>query len=202
MKKLYFKYGAMNSGKTLEILRTAHNYEENGYKVMIIKPYCDKKGEDTIISRVGISRKVSHLLKENEFVSDLIEDKVPTVILVDEAEFLSKEQIDDLLFITKEKNIDVFCYGLRTDFQMKGFEGAIRLFEISDKIEEITTLCPCGQKASANLRLVDGIPTFDGEQVAIDGFSNVTYMSVCSNCYIKYYEDAKNSGLVRKKIFK
>jgi len=108
MKKLYFKYGAMNSGKTYEILRTAHNYEENGYKVLIVKPFCDKKGENNIVSRVGLSREVDILLKEEEFVSDYIKDDTPTVILVDEAEFFTREQIDDLLFITRKRNIDVF----------------------------------------------------------------------------------------------
>ena len=111
MKKLYFKYGAMNSGKTYEILRTAHNYEENGYKVMIVKQFFDKKGENSIVSRVGLSRQVDILLKEDEFVSNFIDDNIPTVILVDEAEFFTKEQIDDLLFITRKKDIDVFCYG-------------------------------------------------------------------------------------------
>lgn len=202
MKKLYFKYGAMNSGKTYEILRTAHNYEENGYKVMIVKPFCDKKGENSIVSRVGLSRQVDILLKEDEFVSNFIEDNVPTVILVDEAEFFTKEQIDDLLFITRKKDIDVFCYGLKTDFRTKAFPGAIRLFELCDKIEEMSTLCKCGEKANHNLRFVDDVPVFEGDQVAIDGFSNVTYRPVCSNCYINYYEEANNKGLVRQRIFK
>lgn len=199
--KLYFKYGAMNSGKTMEILRTAHNYEENGYKVLIVKPFCDTKGNDFIVSRVGVSRHVDYLLKQNELLSDVIKQNYPTVILVDEAQFLSKEQIDDLWLITKNLDIDVFCYGLRTDFRLEGFPGAIRLFELADKIEEITTLCRCGNKANANLRLVDGVPTFDGDEVAIDGFLNVTYIPVCSNCYIDYYNKAKEQKMVRKKIF-
>ena len=182
--KLYFKYGAMNSGKTMEILRTAHNYEENGYKVLIVKPFCDTKGNDFIVSRVGVSRHVDYLLKQNELLSDVIKQDYPTVILVDEAQFLSKEQIDDLWLITKNLDIDVFCYGLRTNFRLEGFPGAIRLFELADVMEELVTICECGRKAKFNARVVDGEYILHGEQVAIDGI-DASYEVLCGNCYLK-----------------
>ncbi len=200
--KLYFKYGAMNSGKTMEILRTAHNYEENNFKVIVVKPFCDKKGKDLIISRVGCSRKVDFLLKENEYVSTLIANLKTDVILVDEAEFLSRDQINDLWLLTKMNNIVVFCYGLKSDFKTNSFPGSIRLFELADKIEEITTLCECGNKAMFNLRKINGIPVFEGDKIAIDGFSNVTYSPVCGECYIKKFNEAKEKGITKqKKIF-
>ena len=189
--KLYFKYGAMNSGKTMELLRTAYNYEENGFKTFVIKPICDTKGDDFVISRVGYKRKVEYSLKEDELLSNIIKDDID-VVLVDEAEFLTREQVDDLLYIAKFKNIDVFCYGLKSDFRTNAFPGSIRLFELADKIEEVSTLCKCGDKAMFNLRMVNGVPIFTGEQVLIDGFYNTTYMPVCARCYLKakeHYED-------------
>ena len=199
--KLYYKFGAMNSGKTMEILRTAHNYEENGYKVIVVKPSFDKKGNKNIISRMGAAREVDYLVGENELVSELIKDDNPKVILADETQFFSKEQIEDLWLLTKEKEIKVFCYGLKTDFQTNSFPGAKRLFELADKIEEITTLCECGEKAMFNLRKENGVPVFDGSQVAIDGFEDVTYEPVCGNCYINKFKNS-NKGMTRTKIFK
>ncbi len=199
--KLYYKYGAMNSGKTMEILRTAHNYEENGFKVILVKPSSDKKGNRNIVSRIGSSREVDYLVLENELVSELIKNDTPKVILADEAQFFTKEQIEDLWLLTKEKDIKVFCYGIKTDFQTNSFPGSKRLFELADKIEEITTLCECGEKAMFNLRMINGKPTFDGSQVAIDGFDNVTYMPVCGNCYITKFNNSQK-GLTRKKIFR
>lgn len=191
MAKLYYKYGAMNSGKTFEILRTAYNYEENGYNVLVVKPSVDKKGEQNIVSRIGMKRKVDFLITPDELISDIIKEHSVKVILADEAQFFTKEQIDDLWKIAKIKNIPVFCYGLKTDFQTKSFPGSLRLFELADKMEEITTLCNCGEKAMFNLRKDNEIPTFSGDQVSIDGFDNITYEPVCGSCYIKYMEEDK-----------
>ena len=203
MAKLYYKYGAMNSGKTMEILRTAHNYEENNFKVIVVKPSIDKKGSSTIVSRSGASRTVDYLVTPNELVSFLIRDDNPKVILADEAQFFSKEQIEDLWLLTKEKDIKIFCFGLKTDFLVNSFPGSKRLFELADKMEEITTLCECGEKAMFNLRKVNGEPVFDGEQVAIDGFDSVTYIPVCGNCYIKKFNESIEKGFTKKrKIFK
>ena len=198
--KLYFKYGAMNSGKTIEILRTAHNYEENGFKVIVVKPSIDKKGGKSIVSRIGSSRVVDYLVSKDQLVSSLIKNDNPKVILVDEAELFTKRQIEDLWLLTKERDISVFCYGLKSDFKTLSFPGAKRLFELADKMEEITTLCECGEKAMFNLRMINGVPVFDGDQVAIDGFDDVTYVPVCGNCYINKFNNSKEA-LAGKKIF-
>lgn len=201
MKKLYFKYGAMNSGKTMEILRTAYNYEENGFKIVLIKPSIDLKGNDYIVSRNGSKRKVDYKILPDKLPSDVIDFTDIDAILVDEAQFLSKEQVDDLWLITKEKDIIVFCYGLKSDFMTNGFPGSIRLFELADKIEEITTLCRCGNKAMFNLRKDDGMPVFDGDKIAIDGMKNITYEPVCGLCYLSEFNLSKNNGVQNKKIF-
>lgn len=183
MAKLYFRYGAMNSGKSTLLLQTAHNYEERGMKVNIIKPAIDTKSNDEIISRLGVKRKVDHLIKENDNISNI--DFDCDCILVDECQFLTAKQIDQLFEIVIKKNIPVICYGLRTDFQAKGFEGSKRLLEIAHKIEEMKTICRCGKKAILNIRYVDGKAVFDGSQVVIDNDSKVEYESVCGSCYIK-----------------
>ncbi len=185
MGKLYFKYGAMNSGKTIEVLRTCYNYHERGLKTLLIKPKIDKKGNDKVVSRIGIERKVDYLIDNEDSIKDTFNDLDLDIIIADEAQFFTKEQIDDLWYLTKTKDIDILCYGLRCDFQMVGFPGAIRLLEIADSIDEIKTICSCGRKATNNLRMINGNPTFEGDQVSIDGFDNVTYDAVCGNCYIK-----------------
>lgn len=184
MSKLYFNYGAMNSGKSTALLQVAHNYEQQGMKVLIIKPAIDTKAEDRVSSRLGIERKVDILLTKNGRVINEIKD-VPDAILVDEAEFLTKKQVDELYAITKEYDVPVLCYGLRTDFQSKGFEGATRLLELADDIKELKTICKCGSKATHNLRLVNSVPTFIGKQVEIDNQETVEYESVCGKCYLK-----------------
>jgi thymidine kinase len=185
MAKLYFRYGAMNSAKSASLLLTAHNYEEQNMKVVLVKPSKDTKGADKIVSRVGIERKVDILLKPNEDVSKIIMDKYADAdcILVDEAEFLEPKQVDELMGVVLEMDIPVICYGLRTDFLTHGFPGAIRLLEIAHSIEELKTVCKCGQKAIFNARFSNGKFTLEGDQVAIDGKDNITYMSMCGKCY-------------------
>ena len=192
MAKLYFRYGAMNSGKTTMLLQTAHNYEEQGMKIIIIKPMVDTKGEDKVVSRLGVERTVDIRLAENDSVMDSIYETFknnafkPNAIIVDEAQFLQPFQVDELFDITKSFDIPVLAYGLRCDFRMIGFPGATRLLEIADDITELKTICKCGKKATQNLRLVNGEPTFDGNTIAIDGASNeVKYESVCGECYLK-----------------
>ncbi len=187
MAKLYFRYGAMNCGKTTAIIQVAHNYEERDKKVLVIKSNIDTKGNDTIINRTGNSRKVDILLPQDVSLKPLIKNNIDA-ILVDEAQFLSPNQVDELYEISKLKDIPVLCYGLRTDFRHETFPGAARLLAISDTIEEIKTICRCGKKATVNVRLKDGIPTFTGEQVAIDGENNITYEPMCGYCYLKYKE--------------
>lgn len=184
MSKLYFNYGAMNSGKSTALLQVAHNYEQQGMKVLIIKPAIDTKAEDRVSSRLGIERKVDILLTKSGRIVNEMKD-VPDAILVDEAEFLTRKQVDELYAITKEYDVPVLCYGLRTDFQSKGFEGATRLLELADDIKELKTICKCGSKATHNLRLVNNVPTFVGKQVEIDNQDTVEYESVCGKCYLK-----------------
>ena len=185
MSKLYFRYGAMNSGKTAALLQVAHNYEEKGMKVTVIKPSIDTKGDNKVTSRLGIERAVDVILAPNEGIMEHVILAKPNAIIVDEAQFLTHDQIDELYAITKVYGVPVLAYGLRCDFQMNGFPGATRLLELADDIEELKTICRCGKKATQNLRLINGKPTFTGEQVAIDGTTNITYDSVCGECYLK-----------------
>ena len=185
MSKLYFRYGAMNSGKTAALLQVAHNYEEKGMKVVVIKSTIDTKGDNKVTSRLGIEREVDVMLAPNEGIMEHMVNKRPDAIIVDEAQFLSVDQVDELYAITKTYGVPVLAYGLRCDFQMKGFPGASRLLELADDIEELKTICRCGKKATKNIRLIDGEPTFEGSQVAIDGTANITYDSVCGECYLK-----------------
>ena len=193
MAKLYFRYSAMNAGKSTMAMQVAHNYEEQKGIVLVWKPLIDTKGNNTIISRIGIERKVDYLLSEEtsplQIIKKELEDKERIdAIIVDEAQFLNETQVNELYYISKKMNIAVLCFGLRCDFTMQPFPGSARLLAIADSIEELKTLCECKKrKATQNLRLVNGIPTFEGNQVAIDGEQNVTYKSVCGKCYINYY---------------
>ena len=185
MAKLYFRYGAMNSGKTAILLQTAYNYEERGMKVLIIKPGIDTKGADFLVSRIGLKRKVDYIILEDEDIYKKLKDKLDDIscILVDEAQFLSKNQVEDLMQIVVDFDIPIICYGLRTDFRTEGFEGATRLLEIAHSIDEMKTICKCGRKAIFNTRKVNGKFTFSGEKVAIDEQNEVTYESLCPKCY-------------------
>ena len=190
MSKLYFRYGAMNAGKSTAILQVAYNYKERGMEVILIKPTIDTKGDDKIVSRLGVDRKVDVLLSSSEKVTEKLDFETRiNAIIVDEAQFLTKEQVDELYIISKERNIPVLCYGLRCDFRMEPFEGSSRLLQIADDIEELKTICECGKKATQNLRLVNEKPVFDGDQVGIDNSNLIKYKSVCGKCYIRYRKD-------------
>jgi len=191
MSKLYFRYGAMNCGKSTALMQVAHNYTERGMRVVTIKPFSDTKGGNKVVSRLGIELKVDMLVKENENIRSLTQALIKKsgaidCILVDEAQFFKKEQIDQLFYIAVKDDIPVICYGLRTDFQMMGFEGSERLLVIAHSIEELKTICRCGRKAILNGRKIDGAFVFEGDQVAIDGENEVTYESLCANCYFDY----------------
>lgn len=186
MSKLYFRYGAMGSGKSAALLQVAYNYNEKGMYVILMKPQIDTKAENKISSRIGIERTVDILIPRDSGIIELIPDtKKPHAIIVDESQFLTSDQVDELYFISKIYDIPVLCYGLRCDFQMKGFEGSTRLLEIADDIEEMKTICKCGNKATQNIRLVNGEPTFEGEQIVIDDHTKVEYEGVCGNCYLQ-----------------
>ena len=191
MSKLYFRYGAMNSGKSTHLMQVAHNYEERGMRVILIKPSTDKKGGDKLISRLGVERKVDILCEKKMDIYEEIKKwqevkfKIDC-ILVDEVQFMTKEQVDQLFKIAVVLDIPVICYGLRTDFMMEGFEGSTRLLLLAHSIEEMKTICRCGRKAILNGRMINGKFTFEGEQVAIDLVDNVEYQSLCGQCYFKY----------------
>ena len=185
MAKLYFRYGAMNCGKTALLLQTVHNYEDRDMNVLVMKPKIDTKGDDKVVSRIGLERIVDHLIEQDEDLFEYLttNDEGISCIFVDEAQFLQRDQVDDLLHIVVKDDVPVICYGLRTDFNSNGFPGSTRLLEIAHSIEEMKTICKCGSKATFNARMVDGKYTFDGDQVAIDGSHNVTYDSLCPKCY-------------------
>ncbi len=190
MAKLYFRYGAMNSGKSTAIIQVAYNYEEKDKKVLLIKPSIDTKGNEKVKNRSNLSRKVDLLLKPDDQIKKYISRDIDA-ILIDEAQFLTPEQVDELYKITKFENIPVLCYGLRCDFRMNVFPGAMRLLSIADDIEELKTICKCGKKATQNIRFVDGQPTFTGDQVAIDDNKEISYESVCGECYLKHIESGE-----------
>ena len=184
MAKMYFRYGAMNCGKTAALLQVAHNYEEQGMKVLVIKSIVDKKGDDTIVSRIGISRKVDLLLSLKDSIKDKINLNNIDCILVDEAQFMTKEQIKELWIISKIKDIPVICYGLKTNFKGELFEGSKTAIELSDELEELATICKCGEKARFNARVINGEYVLDGDVVAIDGI-DAKYEPLCGKCYIE-----------------
>ena len=187
MSKLYFRYGAMNCGKTTALLQVAHNYEERNMKILILKPGIDTKGDNKIVTRIGLKRKVDHIIKKDENLNDYLKKvgKDVSCILVDEAQFLTRDQIDELFMFTKLKDIPVICYGLRTDFKSISFPGSLRLFEVADTLEELYTICRCGKRAKFNGRIVNGKFTSSGSQVAIDGENEVSYESLCGKCYLE-----------------
>ena len=191
MSKLYFRYGAMNSGKSTHLMQVAHNYEERGMKVILIKPATDNKGGDKLVSRLGVERKVDILCEKKMDIYEEIKKwqevkfKIDC-ILVDEVQFMTKEQVDQLFKIAVVLDIPVICYGLRTDFMMEGFEGSTRLLLLAHSIEEMKTICKCGRKAILNGRKINDEFVFEGEQVAIDNIDNVQYESLCGHCYFKY----------------
>lgn len=186
MAKLHFKYGAMNSGKTDTLIKTAYNYEERGLRVLVIKPGIDTKGEAEVVARGGHSRKVDILANDTlDLASEALKTPDVACILVDEAQFLTEAQISQLFQVAKNHNISVICYGLRADFRTMMFPGSKHLFEIADNIEKLPTMCSCGSQAEFNTRKVNGAYVFEGNQVAIDGEDTVEYDSLCGNCYIR-----------------
>jgi thymidine kinase len=184
----------MNSGKSTALLQAAHNYEERDQHVLLAKPAIDVKGEKAITSRLGVDREVDFLITPEldlraEFASRVTAFKQETgkgiaCLLIDEAQFLTRDQVDQALEIAVLDSIPVLAYGIRTDFLTNGFPGSLRLLEIAHSLEELKTICRCGRKAMFNARKMDDQFVFDGEQVAIDGV-HVTYESLCPECYLK-----------------
>ncbi len=186
MAKLYFRYGAMGSGKTIDLLKVAYNYEERSQKVLIFTSALDNRyGVGKITTRVGLQREAIAINRDFDIYKYMkdINQKIDCV-LVDEANFLTEKQVYQLSDVVDFLNIPVICYGLRSDFRLKFFEGSHPLMELADKIEEIKTICECGAKATVNMRFVDGKAVTTGDQVFIGG--NESYKAVCRKCYKKY----------------
>ena len=198
MAKLYFRYGAMNSGKSTALMQVAFNYEERGMRVFILKPSIDTKGGECLLSRLGVSRPVDKAVTPDMDVFELVKqeaargDKPLACVLTDESQFFTPQQAEQLFMVTVKLNIPVIAYGLRTDFSMHGFPGSTRLLELAHAIEEMKTICTCGRKATCNGRKVNGEFVFEGDQVAIDQENNVEYQSLCAQCYFaereKFYQ--------------
>ena len=183
MAKLYFKYGAMGSSKTAQALITKFNYEERGMRVWLIKPALDvRDGADTVRSRIGLSADADAISRETN-IYDLFRDgRDDHVIIADECQFFTPEQIDQLRRIVDECDVPVLCFGLRTDFLTHLFEGSRRLFEVADSISEIKTICSCGKKAIVNARIDgEGKIVTEGGQILLGG--NDSYVAMCHNCW-------------------
>lgn len=202
----------MNSGKSTALLQTAYNYEERNQRVLLAKPAIDSRGDNEIVSRLGASRAVDFTIAPDEDILALFmrerarlirtTQRDVSCLLVDEAQFLSEGQVDDLLRIAIEEDVPVLAYGIRTDFQTVAFPGSRRLLEIAHSLEELKTICRCGRKAMFNARKVDGVFVFDGDQVAIDtstklsgsGAREVSYEALCGACYLEESGGVLNRG--------
>jgi thymidine kinase len=192
MAKLYFKYGVMGSSKTAQALITKFNYEERGMRVWLIKPQTDiRDGNGLVKSRAGLEAPAYVLpYTENVYQSYQKLTEQIDVIIVDESQFLSEEQVDQLSMIVIDFNIPVLCFGLRADFRTKMFPGSKRLMEIADSITEIKTICSCGRKATVNVRLDEhGKIITEGEQILIGG--NDKYTAMCYQCFIEKQKKQK-----------
>lgn len=202
MAKLYFRYGAMGCGKTRDIMKVWYNYNEKGKNAIIIKPGIDTKGDNKIVSRDSSERIVDYIIRSNDNIYDIInkhrKEYNLDCILVDEAQFLTRKNVEELTDITDELNVPVICYGLRADFQDNLFPGSEALFIYADVIEEMKTICQCLDGATRNVRFINGEVIFEGEQVAIDGEDKVTYESMCRSCRKKLVKTKNKNRLYQK----
>ena len=193
MAKLYFKYGAMGSSKTAQALITKYNYEENDMSVWLIKPSADiRDGAGILRSRIGLQANVEIMTPDTDVYKlfSVTRKGKCDVVIVDECQFMTPAQIQQLRSIVDDYNVPVICFGLRTDFQTKLFPGSMRLMELADKIQEIKTICDCGAKATVNAR-IDGTGHIvtEGAQVVLGG--NDSYIAMCHRCYIRGIREHK-----------
>lgn len=191
MAKLYFKFGAMGSSKTANALMTKFNYEEKGKKVWLIKPATDTRdGKAIIRSRIGLEAEAT-VIAANDSILKMCPLKETDVVICDECQFLTPEQVDELRLVVTDYDIPVLCFGLRTDFLTHLFPGSRRLFELADSITEIKSICRCGSKAIVNARFDEhGNIQTEGEQVMLGG--NDSYEGMCWSCYHKMCEEKGN----------
>ncbi len=198
MAKLHFRHGAMGCGKTMQLLQVAFNYEERGHKVCVIKPATDTRNGTKLLTRIGPERETDFCFDKKVNLFNKISKEYRDVhcVLVDEAQFLTKKQVDELMLVVVKLDIPVICYGLRLNFKREdgGFEGATRLLQQAHEIDEIKTICECGRKAIYNARFVNGKLVSDGPDILIDDpkhKTKVEYKALCAHCYQKYLEDKK-----------
>jgi thymidine kinase len=188
MAKFYFRYGVMGAGKSIEILKIQYSYKESGMNVMLLKPSIDTRdGENTLRSRMGIHSPVICFDSSCD-VFNLVENSIReyadiACVLIDEAQFMTPEQVEQIARVADDLDIPVITMGLLTDFKSKLFEGSKRLIELADSIEEIKTICWCGKKARYNARIIDGEVIKTGEQIQIGG--NESYTRLCREHYMK-----------------
>lgn len=196
MAKLYFKFGAMGCSKTAQALITKFNYEERGMKVLLVKPSTDNRdGATTVRSRIGLQAEAI-AVPENQDLYVLYKDENSdcNVIIVDECQFLHPDQVDQLSRVVMDFDVPVLCFGLSTDFLTHLFPGSRRLFEIADSIQEIKSVCKCGDKATVNARLDDdGNVVFSGDQLCLGG--NERYVAMCKKCWLKARRDQEARGI-------
>ena len=197
MAKLYFKYGAMGSSKTAQALITKYNYEENDMNVWLIKPSADTRdGAQILRSRIGLQAEVEVMVPGQNIYDAYAAAHNGNchAVIVDECQFMTEEQIDQLRAIVDDFNVPVMCFGLRTDFQTKLFPGSRRLMEVADTIQEIKTICDCSAKATVNARIdADGYIVTEGAQVVLGG--NDSYIAMCHRCWIKGIKEHKKIKL-------
>lgn len=189
MSKLYFKYGAMGSSKTAQALMCMFNYEQRGFKVLLIKPSLDNRdiegGQIIVKSRIGLFSPCKTFSKETnlyDFVQDRGYFAEDCVVIVDECQFLTKRQVEQLHLVSRF--VPVLCYGLLTNFKSELFEGSKRLVEIAESLQEIKCVCKCGKKATINGRFINGKIVTNGDEIAIGG--DESYEAMCYDCYLKH----------------
>ena len=192
MAKLYFKYGAMGSSKTANALIAKFNYEERDMKVWLIKPSVDNRdGASKVRSRIGLEADADIIKPDDDIIAMYSERDDVDVIIADECQFFTEDQIDQMRYLVDNFDLPVMCFGLRTDFRTKLFPGSRRLFELADSITEIKTICACGAKATVNARISpDGRVITSGQQVFLGG--NDSYIAMCHKCYKRHIEENKN----------
>ncbi len=184
MAKLYFNYGAMSAGKTIDVITTAYKYNSRGMKAILIKPALDTKGNNKVTSRIGIEKEVDILLKPEESLIDYLKmyDNI-TCLVIDESQFLTEKQVCELVIITKILDIPVVCFGLKVDFKGNLFPGSAALIRYADSLKEMVAICDCGKKARFNARKINGEYVYDGGQVYIG--EDESYDPMCETCFLE-----------------
>ena len=201
MADVYVRFGTMKSNKSIHVQTICFNYEQKGDNILLLKSAIDKKAGNKVSSRIGLEREVNYLLQSEDSVIDIMKVEKNNnikIIVVDEAQFLTRKQVEELSMIAMYLNIPVICYALKDDFRKEAFPGSIALFEIADKIEFLKTICSekdCDKKSYANARKVNGEFVYEGEQVVIDNDASVEYIPLCRNEFHTLVKKTKNPFL-------